>query len=636
MNPTVHINKLERVLQTGEVESLDFMSGVNIIEGIKNTGKTVWLQMFDYIMGNDDSVENAFSDNDDTLPKKYIAIHASLTINNEPFELSRRWDKQGIKTKISVNNQFYDLKEFQHIILEQLKYPLIKYPKGDPYSDQTWPELSWRDLLRHIYRRQHFWNDIADRQQSRTQFLCLSQFAGNVESIYTDKFSDLVAKRKILERQKAQKEEYKATLDEISKEIFDNSQFSVTPTEDAIDRAVAKLGESITELQNKKESLLSEGPEKSISEESKLDAVTLLELESKRDRMNGELHDIRDRQTKLINYTSNIAQEASRLNRADSAYKLLSPIAITNCPACDKKIQTKTTNSGNCYLCGLPTTDDEIVTNTQANNRLSYERSHLIAEEKEAQELSKQLDDEMTSITNSIKTMDDEIDWLKTKLNRISEVISPIVSREISAIDMDIGRMVERQDQLRKLKRALKRKKDLTNEVNKLNSKVMELESQVESEEGLSDSSSFEEDLSEAMNDYLNQMVVLIPNSWGLGDVNMSLSRSGFVFKVGQKRWDNALGGTARLYFLIAYHYGLLKVSINKGIRYPGLVILDFPPDLMGDAITDEENFILSPFVDLLARDKYCHLQMIVAGASFKGLDVAKRHSFKKQWVGTQ
>ena len=44
-------------------------------------------------------------------------------------------------------------------------------------SGQTWPELSFRTLLRHIYRQQRFWSDLADKQPEGDQHACLLHFS---------------------------------------------------------------------------------------------------------------------------------------------------------------------------------------------------------------------------------------------------------------------------------------------------------------------------------------------------------------------------------------------------------------------------------------------------------------------------
>src|SRR5687767_8750310 len=65
--------------------------------------------------------------------------------------------------------------------------------------------------------------------------------------------------------------------------------------------------------------------------------------------------------------------------------------------------------------------------------------------------------------------------------------------------------------------------------------------------------------------------------------------------------------------------------SIPK-CHYPGLLILDFPPELEdGSSVRDKENFILEPFVELLAQPEFENAQVIAAGSSFENLNGANR-----------
>jgi hypothetical protein len=50
--PYLSIASLERRLATGNVEFLTFEPGVNVLVGRPNTGKTKWLQTFDFLLGD--------------------------------------------------------------------------------------------------------------------------------------------------------------------------------------------------------------------------------------------------------------------------------------------------------------------------------------------------------------------------------------------------------------------------------------------------------------------------------------------------------------------------------------------------------------------------------------------------------
>ena len=67
---------LERRLSTGNVESLDFKTGVNLLVGAPNTGKTKWLQTLDFLLG--DTGDNPFDAEESGLAAKYDAAAAHV------------------------------------------------------------------------------------------------------------------------------------------------------------------------------------------------------------------------------------------------------------------------------------------------------------------------------------------------------------------------------------------------------------------------------------------------------------------------------------------------------------------------------------------------------------------------------
>jgi hypothetical protein len=87
---------------------------------------------------------------------------------------------------------------------------------------------------------------------------------------------------------------------------------------------------------------------------------------------------------------------------------------------------------------------------------------------------------------------------------------------------------------------------------------------------------------------------------------------------VGTRRWHVALGGTDTLYFLMAYHYGLLTLSTDLQTHYPGFLIIDVPGEFSGEAVEDKENFIVQPFIELLQTDAFAGAQLIMTGGIFR------------------
>lgn len=131
---TLKIVHLERTPKSGIDDDLILKSGVNLIVGKKDTGKTAWLRMLDYVMGDDSTHLEALGEK---LATKYEAIQVTLEIEAEHLILERRWKESGAKTKIIVNGQTVPVAEFSQFMLKKLNIPVIHFPKGNPYAERT-------------------------------------------------------------------------------------------------------------------------------------------------------------------------------------------------------------------------------------------------------------------------------------------------------------------------------------------------------------------------------------------------------------------------------------------------------------------------------------------------------------------
>src|SRR5450631_2144127 len=213
--PFLSVARVERRLSTGSVEELVFGAGVNLMVGPPNTGKTKWLQTLDFLLG--EPGENPFEGAEESgLAEKYEAAAVELALGGELIRLERKWREPGAKTKIFVNDDAMSIRDFQRWLMERLGIPLLHFPKGNPMSGQTWPELSFRTLLRHIYRQQRFWTDLADKQPEGDQHACLLQFLGLAEHLFTESYGKLVRLKLEVERLKARREQYAETLQELA------------------------------------------------------------------------------------------------------------------------------------------------------------------------------------------------------------------------------------------------------------------------------------------------------------------------------------------------------------------------------------------------------------------------------------
>ena len=99
--PIVWIKELSRQPQHGPEDRLAFTTGVNVVVGPPNTGKTKWLQILDYLMGNDGRPEEVLGDE---VFAKYDSAEAVLVAAGQEIRVQRRWKQAGARTKVFLDD----------------------------------------------------------------------------------------------------------------------------------------------------------------------------------------------------------------------------------------------------------------------------------------------------------------------------------------------------------------------------------------------------------------------------------------------------------------------------------------------------------------------------------------------------
>jgi len=620
------ISRIERRLSTGNTELLEFQTGVNLLVGPPNAGKTKWLQTLDFLLG--DTGGNPYEADEETdLADKYDAASVYLKIGDEEFVVERRWQEAGARSKVFLDGDGKSGQEFQHWLMGKLNIPILHFPKGNPMSGQTWPELSFRMLLRHIYRQQRFWSDLADKQPEREQHACLLQFLGLAEAIYTEDYGTLIQLRIDLGKLVARKEQYSETLNDVARDILADPGMTVSITSASLVAAHERLSKEIAWLRERRIEMLETSLNSEIAPEfrghlNKLGerrAALLSGLEESREELKKALQ----RTEEMKRYQQQLSDELSRIQRAEDAGAVISDIRISHCPACDQTVKSISAESDNCFLCHQDLPSEPVVEGL-GKVRLRFERDRLKGELDEVESLVGLLTKDVSRFSAQIFRNEEELRSVERELEPSRHAISAVSQEEISAIDVKLGEAIERERQLGRVGAAVDFGKGLDAKIEALEKKIAPLKKSVDSLSNSLDYDAAADMLENGMNDYLNSLNLYRPGSWRHSGISVDLTKSGFNFKVGRRRWQSALGGTDSLYFLMAYHYGLLSLSNKINCHYPGLSIIDVPGEFSGEAIADKENFIVQPFVELMKQDDFASVQLIMTGAAFENLDGAK------------
>lgn len=619
------ILSLNRRLTTGGSERLLFEDGVNLLVGSPNTGKTKWLETLDYLLG--EAGGDPFEDSEeDVLAAKYDAAAANIRIGEETFWVSRRWREPGNKGKIYVDQNPMLAKDFQHWLLEKLGIPLLHFPKGNPMSGQTWPELSFRMLLRHIYRQQGFWTDLADRQPDTEQLASILQFCGLAEHVFSADYGKLVGYKLKVEKLKLQRESYGLTLNQLSRELLDDGDVQVAVSTLTIAAAKARLGAKRTQLLLERDILLSKTADTILSGDVRSRVAELgiarAEVSVRLEEIGRLRAEVRDRLSELQRYRTDLNEELGRMDRAADAGAILSDLRITHCPACDQTVKIQAAHSSDCFLCHqhLP---PEPVIEGMGVARLRFERDRLAGELAEADELVGMVQREAVKLAADTATCELQLKDIDRELEPARSVIAALTDDQVSAIDSQRGQLDERDRQLGRFSEALEVGLEMTREIDRLGTLIAPLEITVAAAARSIDFDVAAEQLEDGMNAYLEALNQIQPRTWKHNPIRVELSARSFRILVGRRPWSKALGGTNSLYFLMSYHYGLMTLSTLEGGHYPGLVIIDVPGDFLGESIGDKENFIVQPFIKLLAEEAFVGAQLIITGASFEGLNGA-------------
>lgn len=640
-NGTLIVHQLVRFPQQENEDMLAFEPGVNVIVGPPNTGKTKWLSMLDYLFGDPDSPEDSLGED---IADKYNAIQAQVSISGETLNLERRWGERGARTKVFVNEDPLTDMAFQEFLMGKLGIPIIHYPQGNPYGPRAWPLLSWRGMYRHMFRQQTYWSDIADRQFVSEQYACLLQFLGIAERYYSRQYAELVSKENKVRELQSRKDQFIDMLQEVSREITDEEELGVALTPESLGAAIGRVQAEAEDLQQRRNAILSslrrtastqiaQDSPSAADDEAETLGDELARLRQEQQIIVDQISKVRSRLDEVLDYRGLIADELSRMSRAREAGQRLSSLRITHCPACDRDVEQPDHQLRNCFLCGRDLPEDTHAED-QTDQRLDFEHEQLASNLREAERLVDTLSHEAQTLEAKRVEIAQSLAKTERLLTPMRTAVAAILPPDVGILDMRVGQLQERGQQLERIGSALDRRQALSADILSLQQEIAELGVAIAHITSGIDYESAADLLGDRMNDYLNSLKRIAPSTWTQPEVRVALMENGFRMMIGNKNWATKLGGTLTIYFLLAYHYALLSLSHEPGCHYPGICVVNFPAEVEGEEWrSDEENFVLEPFVELLSRPHMKDTQVIAAGRSFENLENANRIELTRVWA---
>lgn len=628
MSKTILMKSVCRESASGDNDSLDLKPGVNVIVGLKDSGKSAWLQTISYLLGDTDPTEKALKPE---IVDKFDSATLQMTVGDEEVTVQRRWKEHGAKHKVFANAEGMSSAEFGAYILKKLDIPTVHFPKGNPYSGFSWPLLSWRMLFRHVYREERFWSDLADKQPEKEQHACILQFLGVADKMYPKELNEQVNEQQKLFKLQARKEQFESVLQQAAKDLIPDPAINTAPTLDAIDQGAERLRVEVERLVQRRQVILADTVAARPSQGQPVDtalAERRVELFVKREKERSEYEKSGSRLQELQSYYESVKAERNRLKRADTASDLFASLRVTQCPVCDRKVTPST--GPNCYLCQQPLANQPDEELSGAKKRLAFEIEQLEGEETELKELLERLRREQGEVSARLRRLDEELADVETRLRPVRMAFAALMPPEIAVIDTEIGQNQERIAQLLRLRQAVLERDELSTEIDRLRARVESLKAEMNTEAGNIPFEQLSDELSDGINEYLNILNEGDTSRWPHGAIRFELGDSSLRIRVGQKPWSS-LGATSVGYVLLGYHYALLKLSGREGRNYPGLALIDFPMTLADKTtIADKENYLIEPFVRLFrSRPTF---QLIVCGRAFKSLKGVHRIPLATVW----
>ncbi|MDP3506482.1 MAG: hypothetical protein Q8T09_00700 [Candidatus Melainabacteria bacterium] len=630
MTAKLIIKKVKRFAADIPAEEIDFEPGVNVLVGPRNAGKTTWLRLIDHAFGDPDTAIKALGA---PIAEKYDAVEVTINIGDADHVIGRNWKEKNAKTKIVINGQSLDVKEFNDFIFQKLGWPQIVYASGDPYAERAWKQLGFRGPFRHMFRQARFWGDFVEQQPGADFYACMMLFLGLAEKRYPPEHGDIVKANKEIERLTYKKENMVEMLTQVSHRLGSAKDVGNTPTIETLDKAITHYQNEMVRISETNKVLLlttakNVEPAPDLSDSLQKQWT---EASNKRTVLKTDTERNRERWREIESYRRGVSQERERLERTLAAGELLVGIKITHCPACDQTVDANLDLEDQCYLCHQPHyVEDATKINTR---RLEFEKAQLEEELSEIAGMANILETQYTQLMEQTRAVDIELQDISRKLAPLRTAVAAVMPVEVTLADRAIGALGERIKLLEGLKDSLQQRDNINQEITELEEQITLLRTKVTAAgEGLSFTIPAQR-LTDGFNSYLNALNKEFERYDKALHGNVKITKSDVKVTIQDLPWQHKLGDTNTGYFVLAYNYALLKLSQYPEYLYPGLEIIDFPMTFAdGKETEDAENYLIEPFCDLQKLSDKVNWQVIVAGRSFKDLNIAHRIELHETW----
>lgn len=569
----LRILRIELILDSGEVEAFDLeRSPVTFITGERNSSKTTTLKVVDFCFGSRKSAERLLGP---TVAASYQAVAIDIATNGVRHRLVREL-RYGLKTKVLIDGEIYELPEVSDWVLGALGWPVLQIPLGmNPATATQETPLAFRALLRHMYRRETSWTEFASQEEEFLRRAVVSLFLGFAPQRYESATFELGQATRALGQAEAA---HREALGSTQKTINQLTQQLDLPTVmDAKDLTNAR---GLLEAQLRNAAAMRDSITKSAESaalQADADAGADAEVTARIQQLSLDVVEGSQRLAQLRVVLSEHRKSAEtargeihRLDRLRDSVGVFEQIPVRVCPACEQAVDPAGHDHRGCYVCGQEVTID------MRQARAEREIRALQAELVDLQEVIERTEAELSNASAAQSRTEGERTLLTAQLqDRRRTALAPFMA-QLEDSSVEIGRLRQQLAAFPALAAIFERTEKTSEAVDEAQSEVDRLRGISDDELRISsDSAKRCEQFADFMNEFLSQM----PTDGTWIGLSVTVSSEDVAFFVGTGRWDSKLGAETKVLFFLAYTYALVRLAGVQDARTcaPGVLLLDNP-----------------------------------------------------------
>lgn len=587
LSPRLMINTLS-VMSNSDQQwhcELEFVDGINVIQGENSLGKTTVLKLIHYILGasNVDFVREI---------DQCALVKSQVSLNDRKFLIQRSLHEGKRKPSIQTLGSGYipelSLSDFLNTMLLELSIPLNKIPQTGKLASIPLP-VKFSDLYLLMQISQEFGGSELYEMPSKNNDRMQKAIIETLLALSGEDTLDMEVERAQLQAKKQVIDDeikaYKKLMWELS-----------IPIRDTIESKLAELETERSIKIQERESLR----QQMRGDSNIISGIRTVVIELDR-QIAGLLQEIAFLEEKIKEYSlsrNEVINEQQRIKRYGTSKDILSSFTFVQCPRCNQKItdnMRQRESIGCCMLCGQDIPVAQSVDLIKHLNNLSDEERELnkLIQQYENELESKKI--EIDKLRNKKSLRDRDLDEQMAENYTSAYVINlETVNREIATIDEKLqqesiwlGIFLKMDEKYQFMENLEARISELDKDIDRLREK-------------------------EAKD---KQKLAFIESY--LGDFLRDIFRDFRLAEIDDETYQPIINGLNYRKFssvqtnltVIGYHYALLRYSLQHSSRYPRFLTIDTPNK--GDMDENSYNLMMQKFSRL--RDIGVPFQLIIA-----------------------